>query len=131
MREAVLKCDAEVQSQILQKGVELLFETTSLHHEEEMDWSTTLVASVIVSLRPSARVPNKQTLLRTLMRAVQSEKPFLITETAAQAVASVLNKWPAASTDEVRHLPSFSISSPCSSFAKQQRLVNHLSLGSQ
>ena len=62
MREAVLKCDAEVQSQILQKGVELLFETTSLHHEEEMDWSTTLVASVIVSLRPSARVPNKQTL---------------------------------------------------------------------
>lgn len=103
MRQAVLKCDADVQSQILQKGVELLFDTTSYHHEEEMDCSAALVASVIVSFRPNATVPNKQTLLRTLMRAAQSEKPFLITETAAQAVASMLNKWAAASTDEVLH----------------------------
>lgn len=101
IREALLKCDAEVQSKILQKGVELLFDTTSHPSEEEMDWSIALVASVIVALRPSATVPNKQTLLSTLMRAAQSEKPFLVTETAALAVASMLNKWASASTDEV------------------------------
>lgn len=101
MRVAVLKCDAKTQSKILQKGVEHLFDTTSHHPEEEMDWSIALVASVIVSLWPSAVIPNKQTVLVTLMRAAQSEKPFLITETAAQAVASMLNKWVAVSTDEV------------------------------
>lgn len=87
MREAVVKCDTEVQSKILEKGVGLL---TS---EEEVDMSLALVASVIVALRPNATVSYKETLLRTLMRAAQSEKPFLVTETAAQAVASMLNKW--------------------------------------
>lgn len=87
MREAVVKCDVEVQSKILEKGVELL---TS---EEESDMSLALVASVIAASRPNATVSNKETLLRTLMRAAQSEKPFLVTENAAQAVASMLNKW--------------------------------------
>lgn len=53
MRGAVLKCDSVVQSKILQKGAELLFNKTASHHEEETDWSIALVASVIVSLRPS------------------------------------------------------------------------------
>ncbi|KAG0566152.1 hypothetical protein KC19_7G042200 [Ceratodon purpureus] len=99
MRGAVSKCDATVQSKILHKGVKLLFDT-SPHHEGEMDWSVALLASVIVSLRPSTIVPNKQSLLTLLMRAAQSQKPLLVTETAAQAVASMLNKWVVASANE-------------------------------
>jgi len=109
IQEAVLICDAQVQGEILQKGIELLFDTEH-HHEEEVDWSIAFVAAVIMSLRPSVIIPNKQTLLNTLMRAALSEKPFLITETAAQAVASLLNKWVATSTDEVGHLYPCSIS---------------------
>lgn len=98
MRVAVVKFDASAQSRILQHGAQLLFDTTR-HHEEEMDWTIALVASVIVSVRATAVVPNKQSLLTMMMRAAQSDKAFLITETAAQAVASMLNKW-AVSTDE-------------------------------
>ena len=101
MRAAVLKCDAAVQSKILQRGAELLFDTTSHHHGEEMDWSIALVASVVVSLRPSTTVPNKQSLLSVLTLGAQFQKPFLVTEAAAQAVASMLNKWVVASTNEV------------------------------
>ena len=104
MRGAVLKCDSVVQSKILQKGAELVFDRTAYHHEEETDWSIALVASVIVSLRPSTTVPNKQSLLGVLILAAQSQKPFLITETAAQAVASMLNKWVVASTNQVWNL---------------------------
>lgn len=101
MRGAVLKCDAAVQSRILQKGADLLFDTASHYQEEEMDWFIALVASVMVSLRPSTAVLNKQSILSVLIRAAQSQKPFLVTETAAQAVASTLNKWVVASTNEV------------------------------
>jgi hypothetical protein len=104
MRGAVLKCDSVVQSKILQKEAELLFNKTASHHEEETDWSIALVASVIVSLRPSTTVPNQQSLFGVLIRAAQSQKPFLITDTAAQAVASMLNKWVVASTNQVWHL---------------------------
>jgi hypothetical protein len=49
-------------------------------------------------------VPNEQSLLGVLIPAAQSQKPFLITDTAAQAVASMLNKWVVASTIQVWHL---------------------------
>lgn len=116
MREAVLKCDAAVQSKIIQNRAEFLFDRVSHHHEEEMDWSIGLVAAVIVSVRPGTVIPNMQGLLSRLMQTAQSGKLLLITETAAQAVASVLNKWVTASTDEVGHL--YSVSSIFFSSAK-------------
>jgi len=108
MREAVLKCDAAVQRKIIQSTAEYLFDRISHNHEEEIDWYIGLGAAVIVSLRPGTVVPNMQELLSTLMRTAHSGKLLLITETAAQAVASVLNKWVTAPRDEVGHLYSVS-----------------------
>lgn len=134
IRAAVVICDAEAQRDILLNGLEHLscIETFQLQHisscfeekvrmsqsnpnkrkayEEEKGWSVALVASVVVSLRPTTEVSDKQVLMEMMMRAAQSEESPLISGTAAQAVASLLNKWVDVSTDKVCHLQEFPLS---------------------
>lgn len=125
MRATVIKCDITAQREILQIGEKKLVyasanqsqpiisgpdfpidvdQTVSYKSNSPTEWNrwlVALVASVVVSLRPTTEVLNKKSLLEMLMRVAADDRYAFIAEAAAQGVASLLNKWIA---DKVRHL---------------------------
>ncbi|CAM6032453.1 unnamed protein product [Sphagnum compactum] len=120
MRVAVQKCNITTQKKILQKGSEILFScrsedtrcTTDSSVQEglekvvetaksqaacvdERGWVVGHLAVVIVSLIPSTDICNERVLLEEFVGvAIHGQSP-LLTEVAAHAVASMLNKWEA------------------------------------
>jgi DNA repair/transcription protein MET18/MMS19 len=130
MRVAVQKCNITTQKKILQKGSEILFScrsedtqcTTDSSVQEGMEkvvetaksqaacvdergWVIGHLAAVVVSLIPSTDICNERVLLEEFVGvAIHGQSP-LLTEVAAQAVASMLNKWVIAAKDkEALHL---------------------------
>jgi hypothetical protein len=132
MRVAVQKCNITTQKKILQKGSEILFScrsedtqcTTDSSVQEGMEkvvetaksqaacvdergWVIGHLAAVVVSLIPSTDICNERVLLEEFVGvAIHGQSP-LLTEVAAQAVASMLNKWVIAAKDKV-HFSSLS-----------------------
>ncbi|CAK9232221.1 unnamed protein product [Sphagnum troendelagicum] len=120
MRVAVQKCNIITQKKILQKGSEILFScrsedtrcTTDSSVQEGMEkvvetaksqatcvdergWVVGHLAAVVVSLIPSTDICNERVLLEEFVGvAIHGQSP-LLTEVAAHAVASMLNKWEA------------------------------------
>ncbi|CAM6010101.1 unnamed protein product [Sphagnum balticum] len=116
MRVAVQKCNITTQKKILQKGSEILFScrsedtrcTTDSSVQEGMEtaksqvacvdergWVVGHLAAVVVSLIPSTDICNERVLLEEFVGvAIHGQSP-LLTEAAAHAVASMLNKWEA------------------------------------
>ncbi|CAM6086603.1 unnamed protein product [Calypogeia fissa] len=60
---------------------------------EERGWLVALVASIVLGLCPLVVFPKRHLLLKTFVKMSISEASFLKTKVAAQATASLINKW--------------------------------------
>ncbi|KAL3685855.1 hypothetical protein R1sor_003877 [Riccia sorocarpa] len=105
-RITVQKCPETLQRMILSEGLSVLKKKSSAHIKtdnvrqassneglEGEHWYVALVSSVVVALLPSVFLEEKETLLRLFVNTSIANVDPVITQVAAQAAASLLNKW--------------------------------------
>ncbi|KAL2653858.1 hypothetical protein R1flu_021986 [Riccia fluitans] len=109
VRVTVQKCTEKLQSMILAEGLRVLKRKSSSGHMmtnepngceapsaeavEGREWCVALIASVVVGLLPSVLSAEKEYLLRLFVSTSIADLEPVITDVAAQAAASLLNKW--------------------------------------
>ncbi|BBM97843.1 DNA repair/transcription protein MET18/MMS19 [Marchantia polymorpha subsp. ruderalis] len=107
IRVTVQRCPERLQKEILTMSLSVLqggyspeqntklsgVRSLSAKHMEGKEWLVALVGSVIVGLLPSVLFEERESVLRLLVSTSVANLDPVITDTAAQAAASMLNKW--------------------------------------
>ncbi|KAG6545229.1 hypothetical protein Mapa_013341 [Marchantia paleacea] len=107
IRVTVQRCPERLQEEILAKSLSVLqgrnsseqntkrsvFRSPSAEHMKGKEWLVALVGSVIVGLLPSVFFEEREIVLRLLVSTSVANLDPVVTDVAAQAAASILNKW--------------------------------------